>query len=668
MKFIVSIFLTLLVSALPCLGQQPNLEEQLLTLEELLQNPLRPGLVNGQLYVIAQINTDAAAKALEKLVAKLPLEHKLIAVNALGLNDSESATMALQHLAKNRSDIRVRRQAVRVLANGDQEDLEYLLNKRLQYESDLRVRALILQLLLNRGMPDLDKAFLRAAKSKDTVYAGVGLEGIGKLQINRGLKKIHEALSHQDVQYRLAAFEALANYGGEKQFAAIIDGLGVTNNFMIRSKLSAQLQRASTPEEINAIINACLKSRDLDIVTLCVKALSVISTSQPLLCSDALLKLMHSTDEKIRGLAIEGLVRINTPGLQKLLIDYLDHSSPRTRSDAAWGLSQLGNIPPETEIKLVKMASSERPSIRIQAINALRWFPDSELAYQVICDCLEDELWSVRSMAVSGLKLFRRDESVVPLFWLMENEVGRVRSDVISTLVALTGEDFGPSTHTWKAWFADQGEQYKLPSKATADEMIAARKNKSVHSGTIAQSGYHGIAVPAGGVVFILDISGSMNTRYSSTESYFQHFSKALIETVQALGQDVSFNIVLFSSGIRVWKNKLVSANEKNRDDAQQWLEKTTPGGATNVFGALSAALAFDEAQTIFLLTDGDPTAGEYQMPDSILAEIDSINRDRMVDIHTVAAGNVRAEFLADLAATNGGVSVDLRKTKGVVK
>jgi Mg-chelatase subunit ChlD len=159
-----------------------------------------------------------------------------------------------------------------------------------------------------------------------------------------------------------------------------------------------------------------------------------------------------------------------------------------------------------------------------------------------------------------------------------------------------------------------------------------------------------------------------MNTRYSSTESYFQHFSKALIETVQALGQDVSFNIVLFSSGIRVWKNKLVSANEKNRDDAQQWLEKTTPGGATNVFGALSAALAFDEAQTIFLLTDGDPTAGEYQMPDSILAEIDSINRDRMVDIHTVAAGNVRAEFLADLAATNGGVSVDLRKTKGVVK
>jgi hypothetical protein len=67
-------------------------------------------------------------------------------------------------------------------------------------------------------------------------------------------------------------------------------------------------------------------------------------------------------------------------------------------------------------------------------------------------------------------------------------------------------------------------------------------------------------------------------------------------------------------------------------------------------------------------MTDGAPSAGEYQMPDSILAEINRINRDRMIRIHTIAAGTVQAEFLADLAATNGGKTVDLRKNKGKIE
>jgi HEAT repeat protein len=652
----------------PCSAQQADLEAELLTLEVLRQNPQRPDLVNGQLYLIAQINSDDSAKALHKLVDKLPEEHRYIAISAIGVNDSEAATEALQKLAKRRSDLRVRRQAIRVLANGDIEDLEYLRDKRLKYESDLRVRALILTLLTERDVPKLDSAFLLAAKSKDTVYAGVGLTGIGKLKIKRGLQKIYSALTDPDIQYRITAYTALASYGGKQQYTAIIDGMRKANNLMILPKLSAQLQRASTADEIGAIIRAGKSTVDLAIIETCVRALVVISKTEPQLCIAALHEFLELPSEKIRGLSIEGLVQIKAPRLPQLLVGYLNHSSPQTRADAAWGLSQLGNLPPETEIELVKMASSERPSIRIQALNALRWFPDSELAYQVINDCLEDELWAVRSVAVSALALFRRDESLAPLFWLIENEVGRVRSDALRVITLLTGEDFGPSVHTWKSWYKDQSDNYILPSKEQAAKMIADRKNHKKHGDTVAQSGYHGIAVPAGGVVFILDVSGSMNTRFPTNETYYQHFSKALIKTVQALGKDTSFNIILFSSGIRTWKNELVSANEDNRNAAQKWLREASPGGGTNIYGALMTALSFDEAQTIFIMTDGAPSAGEYQMPDSILAEINRINRDRMIRIHTIAAGSVQAEFLADLAATNGGKTVDLRKNKGKIE
>jgi Mg-chelatase subunit ChlD len=243
-----------------------------------------------------------------------------------------------------------------------------------------------------------------------------------------------------------------------------------------------------------------------------------------------------------------------------------------------------------------------------------------------------------------------------------------VRSDVIQTLELLTGENFGASMHTWKSWYTDQGDAYTLPTKDQARAMIDARKNKSKHNGTIAESGYHGIAVPSGGVVFVLDISGSMNSRFSPTETYYQHFSNALAETVLALKPDTSFNIILFSSGVRTWKSELVESSEKNCLGAQAWLEKTTPGGATNIYGALTTALSFDEAQTIFIMTDGSPSAGEFQMPESILAEIDRINRDRFIQINTIAAGSIRAEFLADLAATNGGKAVDMRKNKGKVE
>jgi hypothetical protein len=377
---------------------------------------------------------------------------------------------------------------------------------------------------------------------------------------------------------------------------------------------------------------------------------------------------LNSRDSIIRSLSIEGLVKINSSGLQQVLVELLSHRDPQTQTDAAWGLSQLGNLPAEAETKLLTMADSERPSLRLQAINALKWFNESDTAYQVINDGLEDEIWSVRSAAVKSLVGFRRDESLAPLLWLAENELGRVRSDALEALVTLTGEDFGPAVHTWNSWYADQGGSYKLPSAEEAEAKIAARKNKGLHNHTVAQSGYHGLAVPPGGVIFILDISGSMNTRYSSTESYYQHFSNALVETIQALGPESNFNIISFSTGLRVWKDKLVAADDKNRKSAKLWLESTTPGGATNIFGALRAAISFEDVQTIFIMTDGSPSAGEYQLPDSIIAEIERLNRDRIIQINTIAAGNVQASFLADLAAANGGKTVDLTGKNKTVK
>jgi hypothetical protein len=97
--------------------------------------------------------------------------------------------------------------------------------------------------------------------------------------------------------------------------------------------------------------------------------------------------------------------------------------------------------------------------------------------------------------------------------------------------------------------------------------------------------------------------------------------------------------------------------------------------GKTNTFGALKVALGVNEvrtadqnyekvaADTIFFLSDGRPTVGEYVDPDDILREIHALNDLRKVIIHTIAIGEFQKDFMERLAAQNGpGVFVDLGK------
>ena len=76
--------------------------------------------------------------------------------------------------------------------------------------------------------------------------------------------------------------------------------------------------------------------------------------------------------------------------------------------------------------------------------------------------------------------------------------------------------------------------------------------------------------------------------------------------------------------------------------------------GATNVHAALERAFADAEVDTIFLLTDGQPSAGFLVAPEAILREVRRWNVGRGVRIHTVAIGG-RSDFLERLAADSGG-------------
>jgi Mg-chelatase subunit ChlD len=116
--------------------------------------------------------------------------------------------------------------------------------------------------------------------------------------------------------------------------------------------------------------------------------------------------------------------------------------------------------------------------------------------------------------------------------------------------------------------------------------------------------------------------------------------------------------MIFFDDRIEPWHKGLVPI-KPNLKEAQAIVQKLAPRGQTNLFDALELAFSHKEADTIYLLSDGDPTNGRVIDPDDILREIRKMNRLRQIVIHTISFGSSR--FMRALAAENGGQYVEIK-------
>jgi len=110
-------------------------------------------------------------------------------------------------------------------------------------------------------------------------------------------------------------------------------------------------------------------------------------------------------------------------------------------------------------------------------------------------------------------------------------------------------------------------------------------------------------------VTFVLDTSGSM------AGPKMQQAKKALQFCVENLNDDDRFEIIRFSTEVEPLFNKLVDANQANRDKANNFVKDLKAMGSTAIDDALAKALSIhsgheDRPYVIVFLTDGQPTIG----------------------------------------------------------
>ncbi|MEZ4864052.1 MAG: VIT domain-containing protein [Caldilineaceae bacterium] len=112
-------------------------------------------------------------------------------------------------------------------------------------------------------------------------------------------------------------------------------------------------------------------------------------------------------------------------------------------------------------------------------------------------------------------------------------------------------------------------------------------------------------------IIMVLDVSGSMQGEKMEQAKAAARF------VVDHLNSQDRFNLVAFSTGVRLWQTTLQSVGSGARKAAHQWLEQLQASGSTDINRALLEALAQldDKDQSrptyILFLTDGLPTQGE---------------------------------------------------------
>jgi HEAT repeat protein len=317
------------------------------------------------------------------------------------------------------------------------------------------------------------------------------------------------------------------------------------------------------------------------------------------------------------------------------------------RADVLRVLARVGRDDPSVVQVFAAALESRSAEERILALDVVAKTGDASFAPAILL-CLDHEAWQVRLAAVEALRGVRVPDAVLPLIGRLDvEESARVREAIAGTLFNLTGQDLLDSAEAWRAWWKERGASFSVPGKPPV--------RKADEGGTVAR--FYGLPVRTERVCFVLDRSDSMGGVHAGDAGRRTKMEVAvaqLDEALKRLPDRARVNVVLFDTEIESWRKSLVPLTDQNRAALRDFVGKQEPEGLTNIYDALEAALLVGGVDSIFLLSDGAPTAGAYQETNAFLPAVRRLNQTRRIAIHTVAVGH-DSDLLRRLAEENGG-------------
>ena len=342
---------------------------------------------------------------------------------------------------------------------------------------------------------------------------------------------------------------------------------------------------------------------------------------------------LESTRAHLRGAALRGA----TPRVKAELVRALGLSDDPEAGAALLEMAREENLLVRIEVLealgrlrvrkalpvLQVFLRDEDPIIRDAAARALGMLGD-RFARSTLERALDDAAPRVVESAARSLGLLDDVGAAPALIAALRRVVGkdlRVEDAITEALQALSGKDIHADPELWHGWW--------LTAK---DQRPFQKAQEQPGSKTVTGPHYYGFPVRSSRVIFVLDISRSMgwNERLDSAKA-------ELIQVLESLPATTRFNLVVFSDRAYTWNHRLTEATAVRVRRAVAFIRQQRPLSGTNTYEALVRAFEDPDADTVFFLSDGQPSVGRVIDPQVILGRVRDWNRLRRVRIHGVA-------------------------------
>lgn len=373
-----------------------------------------------------------------------------------------------------------------------------------------------------------------------------------------------------------------------------------------------------------------------------------------------IVKLLGNEDKEVAKAAAAALgarkAKATVPDLEAALAKSKDAGFIASAIDA---LSEIQGDDGGWQKQLLDFTTSDKLEVRVAAIQQLA----KQKNVPELLKALDSSDWASRLAALKGLESVRTPEIVGTLIARMQKEEGRMLVEFGQALWHLSGQPFYTQALAWKGWWEKNSKDFKPISEAELakrelDE--TARRLKQISKAT-----FFGIRIKSHRVIFILDVSGSMNelTRGQYVGKHgdprITVAKRELTRCIDSLEPNSLFNLIIFSSDVEKWLAEgIADAKGVNREDAKSYVDKLGANGGTNLYGALKEAFADKDVDTIFVLSDGEPSVGDVIDPGAIREHVREWNAHRNIVINSIAVGGT-FEILRWLAEDTGGTHVE---------
>ena len=369
------------------------------------------------------------------------------------------------------------------------------------------------------------------------------------------------------------------------------------------------------------VLGAAMKSR---ISTIQYRALVAVALRGGTVHGREVTKLTKSKDEAVRKAALLASLRIGEEGTGAKGIDpfaLAKSRDPIARQAATLGLAEAGDD---------------------EALAALHVL-------------VADETFPVKAEAIRAIVRVRSRSSIPVLIEGLANATGRLRSDFHEALVELTAKDLGSGAGPWQTFWSKESESFQMPSESSSRTAKRKRSQRDRAKGADSRAAFYGLEVISEGFVLVIDTSGSMAKKVGTgRDTRLDRAKEELVKTIDRVPEGALFNIIAFSDGSKPMSDGLIPMNDKSREEALGYVKLLRQGGGTNIYDSLEVAFDDERVDTIYLLSDGDPSVGDIVDPVALQSEVERWNSVRGVKINSIAVGQDH-QLLRGLAKDSDG-------------